>query len=602
MRIGLAWVVGLVLLLLAAAAEGRERLSGPFYYRWGSPEGAATWAVHERPSEGWQPERRLVDVPQRGGSTIWIATAIDAAQGSTLFIPRTYLQVAVFVDGEPLYEDDDPEAGGRAFRLVDLPPGFERGWLTLHLTSGYSKTGLSGPLWLGARSEHLQAIVREDAPKLALIVILLLGPLVGVGLYLRGVERRAALGFAGWTVSVALWILFYTRVRDLWLPSPRLWVTIWAVALAVLVPSFLVFFNALFQRGERLLTVLLYGTAACSVLGVGMRLVDAPTSVSNPLLAIYRAATGVTLLAVGVVLARRWREGNQEAKVLALGYAALMILGVRDVLVSLGVVAGFDITAYWGHALFIGTGAWVLGHRLAALRHQRDAYADALAVHATEREMMLRDLHDGLGRITTGIGMLAEVAKRDPGNDRALDAIASLAQEGSTEIRAFIHGLDDEGIDWEALAATLRERAGHLVEASGAHYAFAAEVSPLAPPPTALLYVHVLRVAQEAITNALKHGGDHPDVSVSLTVGTKGVLLAVTNDKATDERARHGINLGAGLRNMRERARELGGELDLALEGDEARLTLQIPLPLRYAAPDHDGGQGDRDPDRDRGG
>lgn len=574
-------------MLISAAASARETIGGPFYYRWGSSpagDGRPAWALQSAPDGEWTEVAEIVDVPQRGGTSLWLATEIDADEGDTLYVPRTYLGVAVYADGELLLDDDHPDAGGRAYRLVDLPAGFRRGWLSLHVTSTYSKTGMAGPLAIGTRSEHLVDALRRDAPSLLVTVLLVLTALGSLGLAWRRVQTKAAIGLALWATSVAVWTLFYTRTRELWLPSPSLWLTLWAGSLSLVAPSFLLFFNSLFQRGERSLTGLLYATAVGGVIGFGMRLVGAPLVVSNPYLAAYRVLIGAIFVAVGVIVVRRWREGSRDAKIFALGFVTLMVAGLRDVLVSLGVVRAFGVTSNWGHAAFIATAAWLLVERLGAMRRALDRYAAAVAVHATEREMMLRDMHDGLGRITTGIGMLAEAAKRDPDRVEPLTTIASLAEEGSSEIRTFMQGLDDDGRDWESLAATLRQRTGALVEAAGGHYDFAAEIDPDVLPPTALLYVHLLRVAQEGVTNALKHA-EQPQVDVELQVGAQAIRLVVENDGVAAGKARHGVNLGAGLKNMQARAEQLGGDLDLAVDDERAQLRLQIPLPLRYASP-----------------
>jgi signal transduction histidine kinase len=227
----------------------------------------------------------------------------------------------------------------------------------------------------------------------------------------------------------------------------------------------------------------------------------------------------------------------------------------------------------------------VLQRRLVALRRRADRDAARVAVHAHERELMLRDMHDGLGRITTSISLLTEVARRDRAKDGPLDSISSLAHEGSEEIRIFMRGLDDGDRDWQSLESHLRQHARQLVEALGGRYELRMSVATNAVRPSPYLYVHLLRVFQEGLTNALKYA-EEPNVDVTLDVTRDGMAMALRNDGVRgDNGASHGISLGAGLENMRGRVDELGGMLDLELDraAATATLRLQIPLPLRYA-------------------
>jgi signal transduction histidine kinase len=198
--------------------------------------------------------------------------------------------------------------------------------------------------------------------------------------------------------------------------------------------------------------------------------------------------------------------------------------------------------------------------------------------------------------------MLAEVAKRAPERGAPLDSIAALASEGSDEIRAFMRGLDPEASDWSSLEASLRERATRVVEQLGGAYEVSMTIAPDVPNPSPYLYVHLLRVFQEALTNALKHASS-PTIDVALSATSERIVLEVRNDAVTQaQQGKKGINMGAGMANMKARAQDLGGSLAFSIDGEFATVVLSIPLPLRYAGERREDELRTPDPRRDRGG
>jgi signal transduction histidine kinase len=583
----------LLLLAMTGCAEpsGRELVGGPFYFRRGDLA-VADGAVTAEPGAGWERAADVAAVPRVGAGTLWIAAPLPevSSRDPTLYLPQVYLAFDAYVDGVHVARYDEPDGGARAWHMLPLSPDVRGGsWMAIRIRSTYTKTGLRGRIYVGSRADHVESMVRRDTPRLVLFVVFVLAAAAALVAAVRGAERRAFAGFGVFSLSVGLWTLFYTRARDLYLDAPSVWLVLWVLGLVGMVTGFVLFFNALFQRGERVLDWLLRIHVGSSLAAVVVLVVRPPPAVSNAFLTAHRTLIGVSCLVVLWVLARRIREQDRDARIFAAGVLAMSAFAVRDVLLSLGLVGGVDTSADWGTLCFFAAGAWILARRLAALRARHDRYAAELAVAVRERGMMLRDLHDGIGRITTGISLLAEAAGRTGGahDDRAgaLRTIIALAQEGSDEIRTFMRGLDREvERDWAALAAAMRAEAARVLEPLDGAVEVTAKVSAGAEAPSGYLYVHVLRVFQEALTNAIKHA-QKPRVRAHLEVEPASLVLWIENDGISALPSELGVNAGAGLRNMIERARELGGAIALDVDTDErrARLELRVPLPLRYS-------------------
>ncbi|HVZ69855.1 MAG TPA: sensor histidine kinase [Rhizomicrobium sp.] len=88
--------------------------------------------------------------------------------------------------------------------------------------------------------------------------------------------------------------------------------------------------------------------------------------------------------------------------------------------------------------------------------------------------------------------------------------------------------------------------------------------------------VHVYRIAQEAVSNAVKHG-KAKSITIRLEVSDRGKILKVIDD-GVGFRLPHGNAAGMGLRIMSYRARIVGGHLDIAPEpGAGTRITCFVP-------------------------
>jgi two-component system sensor histidine kinase UhpB len=98
------------------------------------------------------------------------------------------------------------------------------------------------------------------------------------------------------------------------------------------------------------------------------------------------------------------------------------------------------------------------------------------------------------------------------------------------------------------------------------------------PPLPSDVELVVYRVAQESLTNALRHAGA-AEVTVSLTAGADAVILGVTDDGIGMPSEMPG---GTGLAGMRERALLVGGRLSIrSAPGEGTQVRLSVP---------HDGG------------
>jgi len=271
--------------------------------------------------------------------------------------------------------------------------------------------------------------------------------------------------------------------------------------------------------------------------------------------------------------------------VLLVPYALVRWGSGREIVPGLGVVVvalALGIAGHWtgiGDAVLevvfllspAAIGAWVRYGATARLREQ-----DQVRLH--EREQLARELHDTVAHHVSAIAVRAQAGRVVAGTDpeAALDALRLIETEASralTEMRLMVGALRDgaapelapqQGIaDLERLARAVGGPPRVELELSG-------DLDDLRPA----VGVAVYRLAQESITNALRHARHASRIDVRLVGDDDCVRLTVVDDGEAPTRT----GTGYGLVGMTERAALLGGTLD-AGPGPDRGWTVAAVLP-----------------------
>ncbi|MDL4818238.1 GAF domain-containing sensor histidine kinase [Actinomadura opuntiae] len=196
-----------------------------------------------------------------------------------------------------------------------------------------------------------------------------------------------------------------------------------------------------------------------------------------------------------------------------------------------------------------------------------------------ERNRLARELHDAVAQKLFSLRLTARtasaLAEKDPARTvRELEQVERLAADALAELRAVIFELRPADLA-DGLVASLRKHAEVLDRAHDTAVRFtAAEPVVLAEDQEAV----VLRIAQEAVYNALRHAGART-VDVSLTVDDGRAMLEVADDGSGFDALDGDQQGGLGLASMRDRACSIGGTFAIdAAPGRGTTVRLEVPL------------------------
>lgn len=316
--------------------------------------------------------------------------------------------------------------------------------------------------------------------------------------------------------------------------------------------------------------------------------------------AVMLGALGVGLAA----LARHaWRTPTVLIKIIVFAIAVALAAAVHDYLVYVGVLAygSPELLNIATPVLLIALGAALIDRFVRSLAdvektntelesriHEREQLlkrnfdrlreSERVKASAQERQRIMQDMHDGLGSQLLSSLMLVERGALTN------EQVAQILRESIDDMRLAIDALAAENSDLLAALGNMRYRMEPRLKAAGMELQWDARGLPeeLDIDPDAVL--PLLRIVQEALTNAIKHsraravrvtlgvdhGGDVQSLSIRVTDNGRGLAAASAAPGS-----------GRGLQNMRNRAGKIGALLKVeTVPGAGTMILLRMPLHL----------------------
>lgn len=219
----------------------------------------------------------------------------------------------------------------------------------------------------------------------------------------------------------------------------------------------------------------------------------------------------------------------------------------------------------------------------------RQLSARLLQAQDDERRRLARELHDSVGQLLAAIGMNISTAQSSPLNPDAAAAMeesAKLVEQISSEIRTMSHLLHPPLLDEVGLSSALRWYIDGF--SSRSKIAVDLEIAGDFGRLPNDMEIAVFRMVQECLTNVHRHSSsntaqvriahEHSQVEVEIRDAGKGIShekqLALSSAQQS----------GVGFRGMRERIKQLGGELEIQSSAQGTVVKAKMPVAKASAA------------------
>jgi len=200
------------------------------------------------------------------------------------------------------------------------------------------------------------------------------------------------------------------------------------------------------------------------------------------------------------------------------------------------------------------------------LSEKRDLEREIIQISEEEKRRIGQDLHDGLGQMLTGIGLMSQnLAKKMEANGipgaTELKEITEMIREADNYARTLSHSLTPVEMESGGLKLSLEQLCSRAQKLFDIDCVLSEGEEVILDSQT--VAIHLYRIAQEAISNAVKHGkADKVEIRLQC-LEDQIRLLIEDNGIGFTEAGKNGSNDGLGVHSMRYRAHMSGGDLHI---------------------------------------
>jgi len=218
----------------------------------------------------------------------------------------------------------------------------------------------------------------------------------------------------------------------------------------------------------------------------------------------------------------------------------------------------------------------------------RVAHRKLMTAREAERRRLARELHDSVSQslFVLQLGIRAVLDEcldfDDPDLAEAVAATSHQCDELIHEVRHISHGLYPPTLETIGLEAALREIVTEI-QADPA-LTFECAIPEDAGRLSADVEIAMFRIAQEAVTNAIRHAGAKT-IRIRLSYARGQAALSVT-DNGSGFRPDQAVGVGLGLSSMSERAQAVGGQFQIASRKGRTCVRVRVRTPLVPRAPE----------------
>ncbi|HIJ67585.1 MAG TPA: PAS domain S-box protein [Planctomycetes bacterium] len=218
---------------------------------------------------------------------------------------------------------------------------------------------------------------------------------------------------------------------------------------------------------------------------------------------------------------------------------------------------------------------------MAEIEERKKLEREILDISERERRRLGDEIHDSLGQQLTGIAFMTKVLERKlteiaPKETAGVVEISRLVEQATEQARGLARGLNPLDLGAESLPSSLEELARQTRELIGVNCSFKYDQAVKVHDRD--VAVHLYRIVQEAVNNAIKHGRAK-NIGIILSEGNNNTfVMTIKNDGRDFPKQFEARGTGMGLQIMDHRVDLIGGSLNIhAPEEGGAILTCTFP-------------------------
>lgn len=214
------------------------------------------------------------------------------------------------------------------------------------------------------------------------------------------------------------------------------------------------------------------------------------------------------------------------------------------------------------------------------VQHERErAFLQQQAV-SEERQRLTSDIHDGVAGHLATIIALGEGGNidRNPAVKSRIKDMTQSARNALVDLRLVLDALSVPEPDLQLALASFRERCVQPLENVGITIKWDMTDLPQAEGLNRAQILNIVRILQEALNNAVRHGSPEVVIISGKHVSQGNVCLSIENCGG-QWKGEVSADGGLGMQNMRNRAKLINGHFDIQANPDGAKVILTFPLP-----------------------
>ncbi len=568
-----------------------EMLEG-WEYHWGEPKKNAI------PVSGWKAVKSPINPPQRKSRTLlWLRNKMpyENFEVPVLLIDGkgVLLTFEAFIEDRMIYKFGKLTSSGQgnlsgiSSHLIHLGNNFQGKTLTFKVFSDYSNIGIRGKVFMGSESDLIQRIIKKDFNRFVIGLFMVFIGVLDLIIYRKSMKTTGAVSMFGiLAISLGLYTINITAIKDLIFYAPMFWFNVYIVAMSLIPVGAMGFIWQIFRPVSgnfyhRIWQFHLGYAFICQITFILILNDLLPMIIGSMMLNTLRIfLISELILIAGVCVKDAFIKGNILARVYLCGFVPIILGGVHDALVGLGKIESSYSFVPWALMFFIISLEIIKRQQNIKTRHMLKTYARELEAKSSEKAELIRDLHDGIGGVATSVKFLSEMGLSDPsikGMKNKFSSISALSSDCLIEIGNFMHCLDEEETDWIMVVENLYRTGEKIVSPLGLSFDFRENIDPHVKKPNSVLFLNVLRIYKEALTNIIKHSeAEHVFVRIDIT--KEKLILSIKDD---GKGFGNDIIRGRGLSNMQSRTKKLNGKLTIdSKRGTCLTLELTLKAPL----------------------